>query len=152
MAQDKITSGTLISVALVAGFLAVVSLVLPWFVLLGKARSSVDLLGSASALDVLEGGVKVAVFVGWFIAPILVSAAMFLAASGRHTAAAVLLQPIGLLLLGVFLVGVVVDDIGIAWGSIFGAVFAALATVFAMMVLMTSRSSAKTQETPGANT
>lgn len=136
----KVSSGPLVAAALGAGFLAVVSLVLPWFVLLGKARSSIDLLGSASALDVLEGWVKVVVFAGWFLAPVLVSVAMFLAAGGRHKAAAILLLPIGLLLLGVFVVGVLVDEIGIAWGSIFGGVFAALATVFAMMVLMTSRS------------
>lgn len=128
------------------------SLVLPWFVLLGKARSSIDLLGSASALDVLEGWVKVLVFAGWFLAPILVSIAMFAAAAGRHRTAAALLLPIGLLLLGVFILGIVVDDIGIAWGSIFGGVFAALATVFAMMVLMTSRSAKEETSVPGTLT
>lgn len=146
----KLQSGSLIAAALGAGFLAVVSLVLPWFVVVGKARSSIDLLSSASALDVLEGGLKLVVFAGWLLAPILVSIAMFLAASGRHRGAAFLLLPIGLLILVVFVVGVVVDAIGIAWGAIFGAVFAALATIFAMMVVVSSTSSPSipTPETP----
>lgn len=132
-------SGPRIAAALTFGFLSVVSLVLPWFDLLGKERSSIDLVSSASALDVIDGGVKVLVLLGWFLAPLLVSVAMFLAASGRHRFAAALLVPIGVVMVAVFVVGVAVDDIGIAWGAIFGAVFAALATVFAIMVLATPK-------------
>lgn len=132
-------SGPLIAAALAFGFLSVVSLVLPWFDLLGKERSSIDLVSSASALDVIDGGVKVLVLLGWFLAPLLVSVAMFLAASGRHRFAAALLVPIGVVMVAVFVAGVAVDDIGIAWGAIFGVVFAALATVFAIMVLATPK-------------
>ncbi len=130
-------SGLLIAFALIAGFLSVVSLVLPWFDLLGKERSSIDLVSSASALDVIDGGVKVLVLLGWFLAPLLVSVAMFLAAAGRHRFAAALLVPIGFVMVIVFVAGSAVDEIGIAWGAIFGVVFAGLSTVFAIMVLAT---------------
>lgn len=130
------------AVALTAGFLTVVSLVLPWFDLLGKERSSIDLVSSASALDVIDGGVKILVIFGWLLAPLLVSIAMFVAAAGRHRLAAILLLPIGVLFVAVFVIGMLVEDIGIAWGAIFGAVFAALTTVFAIMVLSTPKAAA----------
>ncbi len=62
---------------------------------------------------------------------------MFLAAAGRHRLAAGLLVPIGLVMVIVFIAGIAVDEIGIAWGAIFGVVFAGLSTVFAIMVLAT---------------
>ena len=92
-------TGPRIAAALGAGFLAVVSLVLPWFDILGRQRSSIDIVRSASALDVLEGGALVAVLAGWLLAPILVSIALFAGAAGRHRLAAGLLTPVGVALL-----------------------------------------------------
>ena len=135
----RLRSGHLITVALTAGFLAVISLVLPWFDLLGKQRSSIDILSSASALDVIDGFVKVVVLAGWLLAPLLVAIAMPLAASGRHRAAAALLVPVGIVVFAAALFGALVDDIDIVWGAIFGAVFAATASVFAIMVFVASR-------------
>jgi hypothetical protein len=132
-------SGHLITAALGAGFLTVVSLVLPWFDLLGKKRSSIDILRSASALDVIDGFVKVVVLAGWLLAPVLVAMAMPIAASGRHRAAAALLVPVGVGVLAAALFGALVDDIDLVWGAIFGAVFAATASVFAIMVLVAPR-------------
>ena len=77
-------SGTLISGGLVAGFGTVVSLVLPWFDLLGQERSSVDLLRSASALEVIDGGVRIAVIAGWLLMPVLLTVAIFLGAARRY--------------------------------------------------------------------
>ncbi len=132
-------TGLYIAAALTAAFLAVVSLVFPWFVIVGRARSSIDLISSAGALDVIEGGVKVLVLVGWLIAPALVSIAMLVAASGRFRLAAGLVMPISIGLVVVAIAGLFVDAIGLAWGAIFGGGFAALAGVFAMMVLVTAR-------------
>ena len=137
--MSRLQTGPLVSAALISGFLTVVSLVFPWFEIFGKQRSSIDLVTSASALDVIEGLVKVLVIIGWLLAPVLVSIAMFLAASGRHRIAAALLLPIGVAFFGVAFVGLVVGDITLAWGAIFGAVFAALATVFAIMVVVTPK-------------
>lgn len=129
-------SGAYIAVALVAAFLAVVSLVLPWFVIVGRARSSIDLISSASALDVIEGGVKTLVIAGWLISPLLVSISMLVAASGRHRLAAGLILPITLGIVAAFVVGIFVDAIGLAWGALFGTGFAIIAAIFAMMVLV----------------
>ena len=142
-------SGPLIALALASGFLAVVSLVLPWFDVLGKERSSIDLVSSAGALDVIEGGVKVLVLLGWFSAPLFVSVAMLVAASGRHRVAALVLLPVGLVLVGVFVVGVFVDDVGIAWGAIFGVVFAAASTAIAAVVLASRPADDRTLQTAG---
>ena len=89
--MSRLSSGPLITGGLIAGFLTVVTLVLPWFEILGRQRSSIDILRSASVLDVIEGPVKVAVIAGWLLAPVFVSGAMLLAASGRHRIAALLL-------------------------------------------------------------
>ncbi len=112
---------------------------LPWFTIAGKSRSSVDLLSSASALDVIEGGVKVAVIGGWLLAPVLVAAAMLLAASGRHRLAAGLLVPVVASTLLVVAIGFAVDAVDLAWGALIGAVFALLASACAIMVLVTPR-------------
>ena len=88
-------------------------------------------------LDVIEGAVKVVVFAGWLLAPVLVSVAMFLAASGRHRSSAVLLLPVGLVTVIVVGAGFVVDEVGLAWGAYVGLVSAIAATILAIMVLVT---------------
>lgn len=137
----RLGSGPLVAIALGAGFLATISLVLPWFTIAGSSRSSIDLVSSASALEVIEGPVKVAVVVCWLCAPVLVASAMLVAASGRHRAGALLLAPVTGILLLVVVIGVVVDDIRLAWGATFGVVFAVAASTCAIMVLVTSRRS-----------
>lgn len=135
-------SGPLVATALASGFLATLSLALPWFTISGRSRSSVDLLSSASALDVIDGWVKVAVIGGWLLAPIIVSAAMLVAASGRHRRAAMMLVPVALVTLAVVVIGATNDRIQLAWGAGFGGVFAALASACAIMVLVTRRNPA----------
>jgi len=139
--MPRFRSGPLVALALGAGFLATISLVLPWFTIAGRSRSSIDLVSSASALEVIEGPVKVAVIVCWLCAPLLVALAMLVAASGRHRAGALLLSPVTGILLLVVIIGTVVDDIRLAWGATFGLVFAAAASTCAIMVLVTSRTS-----------
>lgn len=134
--MSRFGTGPLISVALGAGFLATVSLVLPWFTIAGQSRSSIDLLSSASALDVIEGGAKVAVIGCWLLAPVLVAAAMLVAASGRHRASALFLAPVVIATFFVAFVGLLVDDIRLAWGALAGLVFAVLASVCAIMVVV----------------
>lgn len=128
----------LISVGLSAGFISVVSLVLPWFDVLGRERSSVDMLRSASALDVLDGGARLAVIAAWLLMPLLLTIAIFLAAAGRHRPAAAILLPIGLLTVAVAVVGLLVDDIALAWGALVGAACALVASALAIMVLLGS--------------
>lgn len=139
--MPRFRSGPLVALALGAGFLATISLVLPWFTIAGRSRSSIDLVSSASALEVIDGPAKVAVVACWLCAPLLVALAMLVAASGRHRAGALLLSPVTGILLLVVIIGVLVDDIRLAWGATFGLVFAAAASTCAIMVLVTSRTS-----------
>lgn len=135
----RLSSGPLIAGALAAGFINVASLVLPWFDVVGRPRSSIDILRSASALDVIEGGLKIVVVGAWLLAPVLVAGAMLFGAAGRHKLAAVLLLPVGIFTLFAVGAGLVIDEIGVVWGALLGLVSAILASILAIMVLMSSR-------------
>ena len=136
--MNRLGSGPLIAAALGAGFLTAVSLVLPWFTIGARSRSSVELLSSASALEVIEGTMKIAVIGGWLLVPIMVAVAMLVAASGRHRMAAILLAPVVLVTLLASVIGGFVDVIDLAWGAVFGSVFAVATSACAIMVLVTS--------------
>ena len=138
--MSRLFSGPLITGGLIAGFLTVTTLVLPWFDILGRQRSSIDILRSASVLDVIEGPVKVAVIAGWLLAPILVSAAMLLAASGRHRIAAALLLPVGIVTMLIVGAGFVRDEVDLAWGAFVGLTTAAVASALAVLVLVAPKS------------
>ena len=138
--MSRLFSGPLITGGLIAGFLTVTTLVLPWFDILGRQRSSIDILRSASVLDVIEGPVKVAVIAGWLLAPILVSAAMLLAASGRHRIAAALLLPVGIVTMLIVSAGFVRDEVDLAWGAFVGLTTAAVASALAVLVLVAPKS------------
>lgn len=119
--------------------MATLSLAMPWFTIAGRSRSSVDLLSSASALDVIDGWVKIAVIGGWLLAPVIVAAAMLVAASGRHTSGAALLSPVAVVTLAVVVIGAVNDRLELAWGAMIGGMFAALSSACAIMVVLTRR-------------
>lgn len=127
--------------AIVAGFGCAVGLILPWFDLGGDARSSIDLIASLGALDVIEGGLKVAVVAAWLLTPVAVSAAMLLTAAGRYRAAAWCLLPLGAAM--PLLVGIVaiVDLSVLAWGAYVTAAFALSTFALAIMVLVNLASS-----------
>lgn len=90
----------------------------------------------------IDGWVKVAVIGGWLLAPVIVAAAMLVAASGRHRLGALLLVPVALVTLAVVLIGAVDDRIELAWGAGVGGAFAALASACAIMVVVTVRDTA----------
>jgi len=113
---------------------------------LGRQRSSVDVLRSASALDVIDGGVRAAVIFGWLLMPLLLTIAIFLGAAGRYRLAAALLLPVGLVTIAVAVIGVIVDDIELAWGATFGAVCALCASALAMMVLLGSATTSSIED------
>lgn len=126
--------------ALASGFLAVVTLVLPWVNISGRSRSTIDLIGSASALDVLDGTWKAFVIAGWLSFPVVVAAAMIVAASGRSKTAAWLMLPMEMMLvLLVVALRLLLGEGTIAWGALLTGVFAAMATGSAIMVLFVGR-------------
>ena len=118
-----------------AGAATALSLVLPWVRVGGRSRSSIDLIGSAGALDVIEGGVRVAVVATWFLVPALVSVAMLAAAADRPRAAALSLLPLGPGLLAVVAVATLSARSVLVWGAYLTAVAAVVTTVLAVVVL-----------------
>lgn len=131
----RLTSGQRIAGGLVAGFITVLTLVLPWFDVLGRQRSSIDIIRSASILDVIEGWVRVLVIIGWLLAPILVSIAMFVAAAGKHRTSAILLLPVGLTTVLIVGAGLVISEVDLAWGAFVGLLSAICTSILAIMVI-----------------
>ncbi len=122
-----------------AGFLTACTLVLPWFQISGRARSSIDLISSAGALDVIDGGLRLFVVGLWLLLPVLVAAALILYAAQRPTMSAVLIILVALVVLVVLALGQVVEGVALAWGAGVAAVCAVVALGCAIMGMMSQR-------------
>ena len=82
-------------VAVGAGLITVGALFCPWARSGTVDRSSIELLGSASALDLFGDVERAAVVVGWFLVVVLVAGMLVAAAWGRPSLGALLALPIG---------------------------------------------------------
>jgi hypothetical protein len=71
---------------LAGGIGAALSLLLPWLHLSGQDRSTIDIIGSAAALELLDGTTTWLVVVLWMSVPIAVAAGLLLWAAHRHRA------------------------------------------------------------------
>ncbi len=111
------------------------SLVLPWFDISGRSRSSIDLISSASALDVIDGTVRVVVIGMWLLVPVSVAAALLAFAAQRLRVAMALLIVTSLAVLAVLGIAFALGEIGLAWGAWLAAACAVGALGCAMMVL-----------------
>ena len=125
----------LAAMATIAGTAAAVALVLPWVRTGDRSRSSIDLIGTAGALDVIEGSVRTGVVITWFLVPVLVAGAMLAGAADRLRLCAVLLVPLGPLLAGVILVAALRAGDGLVWGAYLTGACSAAATTLAAVVL-----------------
>jgi len=126
-------------VALLLGVLSTVCLVLPWVRVGSRDRSSIDLIGSAGALDIIEGATKAIVVLLWFLLPVLVAAAMLSLAAGRIRLLGWLLLPLGLILGAIVLLLLIVAGDVVVWGAWLSAAFAVGASASAIMVLVGQR-------------
>lgn len=118
-----------------AGFVMAASLVLPWFDISGRARSSIDLISSASALEVIDGSMRFVVIGLWMLVPICVAGALLAFAAQRARVAMVLLAVTAVAVLAVLVIAFAVGEISLAWGAWLAAVCAVAALGCAMMVL-----------------
>lgn len=126
-------------VALLLGVLSTICLLLPWVRVGSRDRSSIDLIGSAGALDIVEGATKAVVVLLWFLLPMLVAAAMLSLAAGRLRLVGWLLLPLGLVLGAIVLLLLVVAGDVVVWGAWLSAAFAVGASASAIMVLIGQR-------------
>lgn len=64
------------AIMLTSGCVMAGSLVLPWFQVSGRRRSTIDVISSASALEVLDGAAKLGVLTAWVTIPLAVAAGL----------------------------------------------------------------------------
>ena len=96
--------------------LAAFGLLLPWARTGDRNRSSIDLLSSAGALDVVTGWPFAALLIGWFSVVVAAALALVLVAWGRTMVG---VSVAGLVGPGVIvaLVAVSVSPLALAWGA-----------------------------------
>jgi hypothetical protein len=85
---------------LAGGIGSVLSLLLPWLHLSGRDRSTIDIIGSAAALELLDGATKWLVVGLWMSVPVAVAAGLLLWALHRHRASRRLIVLASLLIAG----------------------------------------------------
>ena len=89
---------------LAGGIGIVLSLLLPWLHLSGRDRSSIDIIGSAAALELLDGTTTWVVVGLWLSVPIAVAAGLLMWALHRHRASRRLIVAASLLIAGCCLI------------------------------------------------
>ena len=126
--------------ALILVFATAASLALPWIAIGGApGRSSIDLIGSINALDIV-GGLTLALILGaWLLVPVGAAGALLLGAAGRPRTAAVVVLVVSLLVGVGALAIVATGGVGLAWGGVLGAVTAGAAIVSAALALLGHR-------------
>lgn len=127
------------------GATTALSLVLPWVRVGGRSRSSIDLIGSAGALDVIEGGARLAVVTTWFLVPALVAFAMLAAAADRLRACALSLLPLAPGLLTVLTIAVLTARDLLVWGAYLTGIGALTTSALAVVVLRRLRTEAESR-------
>jgi hypothetical protein len=121
---------------LVPALAAVLSLLAPWFYSGARPRSSIDLLASAGALDLVEGPVRLGVVLVWLLVPLLVAAAILAAAARRFRLSAALVVPVGIIAVPAASLLLVSLGDAAGWGAWASAGFGLLSTVLAIGVLV----------------
>jgi len=125
----------LAGLASVVGAATALSLVFPWVRVGGRSRSSIDLIGSAGTLEIIEGGVRFAVVAAWFLIPTLVAFAMLAGAADRLRVCAGLLLPLGPALMGVLAVAALTAGRQLVWGAYVTAAGAFVTSGIALLLL-----------------
>lgn len=131
------------AIAAGGGFLAACTLVLPFFEVAGRSRSSIDLISSAGALDVIDGGIRVVVVGLWLVVPILAAGSLIAFAARRPVLAAMLILAVAVLMLAVLVVGIVAPAVSLAWGAWVAAASSSVAAG-AAVALMTAMKASET--------
>ena len=118
------------------GVAAACGLLLPWVTTGGRSRSTVELMSSASALDLLDGWTRILVVGGWML--VVVGAALGLLGVAWERPG---VARIGLLAVGPALVGAALliawSPLSIAWGAWVASGMGATASIGSGLLRMT---------------
>ena len=121
---------------------SVLCLLAPWVRSGQVDRSTIDLLASASALDLLDGRNEFAALAAWYSLPVLAAGAVIAAGWHRRRLTAGFSLPIGPLML-LALWAVAASPFTTRWGAWLGALLGLLASFLASWLLIEPKSSAE---------
>lgn len=114
---------------------SVLSLLAPW-VRSGRVdRSTIDLLSSASALDVWSGGEEIVALSAWYLMPVLAAGAVIGVGWQRIRFSAWCAVPIGPLMTAAF-AAVVWSPFAVRWGAWLGIALGLTTSFFASLLLI----------------
>ena len=125
-----------------AGVAAALGLLLPWARTGDRSRSSIDLLSSASALDVLSSGQRTLLYVGWLLVVAGAAVGLVLVAWDRPAAGLVATAVVGPALIAAVVV-VAWSPLAIAWGAWFASGLGATASIGSGLLVLTHVSGRK---------
>ena len=128
--------------------LAVVALLGPWAALGRRRFSSLDLISSASALELIDGRRKQLVLAAWMVIPALTAAGYVLAAIGRWRAWAWTLALTGPTYLVALLAIRARSPLRTLWALHLGVAAALATTAIALIVLRLSRPAPAVDRSP----
>ncbi len=124
---------------LLAGVATACSLLLPWFRVGGPSRSTLELIASAGALDVIEGAVRVLVVAAWTLVPVSVAGALFAGAARRPRLAGALVAGSCSLVIVVAGYLALVRPSVLAWGAWVATGLAITAVAAGVTTIVTKR-------------
>ena len=130
--------------AAVAAVATALCLLTPWAGSGQVDRSTIELLGSAGALDLLEGRNEVIALAGWFAVPLLAAMAAVGAGWGRRRLTAWSALPMGPVMVMAWW-AVASSPLEARWGAVLSALVGLMASSLAGLVLMSRDESAEGQ-------
>jgi hypothetical protein len=122
--------------------LAAVSLLAPWARSGRVDRSTIDLLSSAGALDLLTGRAEVMALASWYLVPLLAAGGAIAAGWHRQRLTGGFVLPIGPLM-GLAWLAVLRSPLDTRWGAGLGVVAGLIASTLAGLLLMRPQNSAE---------
>lgn len=128
--------------AAAAGTVSALTLLGPWVRSGRTDRSTLDLLRSAGALDVLDGADRVAALLAWYLVPVLAAVAVVAAAWQRPRLTAAVVVPMGPMMVMAFR-AVSAAPFDVRWGAVAGIVAGLTATGLGVLLLVTAPSTAE---------
>jgi hypothetical protein len=121
---------------------AAVSLLAPWARSGRVDRSTIELLSTAGALDLLAGWAEVVALVSWYLVPLLAAGAAVAAGWQRQRLTAGFVLPIGPLM-GLAWLAVLRSPLETRWGAGLGVASGLMASTLAGLLLMRPQNSAE---------
>lgn len=127
------------SLALGAAVCATLLLLAPWLQAGGRTFSTIEAIGSAGALDVIDGPIQIGVVAVWLVVPLSCGLAVLAAGLRRPALVRALVAVVGTAVFSLGLMTVIFARNALRWGAVAGTLAGLLALVFVVLALVTER-------------